>query len=128
MLREVQMASPHQPDGLSNYLQSLMQAGQHATRQFDDALAAALDVEGKPAGERKTSPFDNPLGFQQQYWSGVLDFWQGFFSDKSTANLRDRRFKDGAWSQSRYYDLLKQSYRSEEHTSELQSPVHLVCR
>ena len=72
------MASPHQQDGLSNYLQSLMQAGQNATRQFDDALAAALDVEGKPASERKMSPFDSPLGFQQQYWSGMLDFWQGF--------------------------------------------------
>src|SRR6185312_16303800 len=112
MLREVQMASPHQQDGLSNYLQSLMQAGQNATRQFDDALAAALDVEGKPASERKMSPFDSPLGFQQQYWSGMLDFWQGFFNDKSTANARDRRFRDGAWNQSRYYELLKQSYLS----------------
>ena len=106
------MASPHQQDGLSNYLQSLMQAGQNATRQFDDALAAALDVEGKPASERKMSPFDSPLGFQQQYWSGMLDFWQGFFNDKSTANARDRRFKDDAWNQSRYYELLKQSYLS----------------
>jgi polyhydroxyalkanoate synthase len=112
MLWEVLLASPFQPDGLSDYLQSLMQAGQHATRQFDDALTAALDVEGKPSGERKTSPFDNPLGFQQQYWSGVMDFWQGFFTDKSATSARDRRFKDGAWNESRYYDLLKQSYLS----------------
>jgi len=110
---EVQLASPYQPTGLSDYLQSLMQAGQHATKQFDDALAAALDVEGKPAGDRKASFFDGPFAFQQQYWSGILDFWQGFFTDRSApSGARDRRFKDGAWSQSRYYDLLKQSYLS----------------
>ena len=43
------MGSPSAPGGPSAYLESLMQAGQQATRQFDDALAAAMGVEAKPA-------------------------------------------------------------------------------
>ena len=42
---------------LPHYLESLMQAGQQATRQFDDALAAAMGVEGKPAKGENMSPF-----------------------------------------------------------------------
>jgi polyhydroxyalkanoate synthase len=55
---------------------------------------------------------------QQQYWSPIFDFWRGFFNVKSATNTDsrvqaprgDRRFKDEVWSQSPYYDLLKQSY------------------
>src|SRR5258708_11694440 len=32
------------------------------------------------------------------------------------------------YNRHRYYDPVVGSYRSEEHTSELQSPDHLVCR
>jgi len=112
------MTTPSLPNGPSNYLQSLMQVGQQATKQFDDALAAAMGVEGRPAKDEKMSPFAIAAKLQQQYWSPVLDFWRGFFNDKSASGSNspaqaprgDRRFKDEAWSHSPYYDLLKQSY------------------
>jgi polyhydroxyalkanoate synthase len=115
---EVQMTSPSSPNGPSAYLESLMQAGQQATKQFDDALAAAMGVEGKPAKGGEESAFTVAAGLQQQYWSPVLDFWRGFFKDKpargedasSRAPRGDRRFKDVSWSDSPFYDLLKQSY------------------
>jgi polyhydroxyalkanoate synthase len=116
----VQMTSPSSPSGSSDYLESLMQVGQQATKQFDDALAAAMGVEGKPANDEKPSPFAVAANLQQQYWSPVLDFWRGFFGNKpmsgsdsaARASRGDRRFKDEAWSHSPYYELLKQSYLS----------------
>jgi poly[(R)-3-hydroxyalkanoate] polymerase subunit PhaC len=112
------MGSPSSLSGPSDYLESLMQAGQQATRQFDDALAAAMGVEGKPADDENMSPLAVAANMQQQYWSPVLDFWRGFFNDKSAPGSGspartprgDRRFKDEVWSHSPYYDLLKQSY------------------
>ena len=112
------MGNPSLQGGPSAYLESLMQAGQQATKQFDEALAAAIGIEGRPATGEKGSPFAVAAGLQQQYWSPVLDFWRGFFKDKPVrgddASVRaprgDRRFKDDAWSNSPYYDLLKQSY------------------
>ena len=106
--------------GPSAYLESLMQAGQQATKQFDEALVAAMGVDGKLAKSGEKSPFAAAAELQQQYWSPVLEFWRGFFSDKSgqggDSSVRvargDRRFKDEVWSHSPYYDLLKQSYLS----------------
>ncbi len=48
----------------------------------------------------------------------MLDFWRGFFNGKAApgaassgrAPRGDRRFKDDAWNQSPFYELLKQSY------------------
>lgn len=88
--------------GPSDYLESLMQAGQQATKQFDDALAAAMGVESKPADDEQMSPFAIAANLQQRYWSPVLDFWRGFFNDQSApaSNLParvprgDRRFRD----------------------------------
>jgi poly[(R)-3-hydroxyalkanoate] polymerase subunit PhaC len=111
-------ASPN--GGPSAYLESLMQAGQQATKQFDEALVAAMGVDGKLARNDEKSPLAVAAELQQQYWMPVLDFWRGFFSDKSgqggessvPAARGDRRFKDEVWSHSPYYDLLKQSYLS----------------
>src|SRR5690348_17388418 len=41
---------------------------------------------------------------------------------------REGRATKARVSRSKYTDLLCIRLRSEEHTSELQSPVHLVCR
>ena len=106
--------------GPSAYLESLMQAGQQATKQFDEALVAAMGVDGMLAKSGEKSPLAAAAELQQQYWSPVLEFWRGFFSDKSgqggdssvRAARGDRRFKDEVWSHSPYYDLLKQSYLS----------------
>jgi len=105
------MNSPSSPDGPSAYLESLMQAGQQATRQFDDALAATMGVEGKPAEGEGRSPFAVAANLQRQLWWPVLDFWRGFFNGKSMPGAEasgqaprgDRRFKDDAWSHSPFY-------------------------
>jgi polyhydroxyalkanoate synthase len=110
------MDSPSSPGGPSAYLESLMQAGQQATRQFDDALAAAMGVEGKPAKGENMSPLAVAANLHRQFWWPAIDFWRGFLTGKptegaaSSAKARDRRFKDEAWSHSPFYDLLKQSY------------------
>lgn len=116
------MASPSSPSGPSDYLQSLMQAGQFATRQFEDAVSAAMGA-AMGIGNAPTNPalpsFADPANLQQHYWSPVLEFWRGYFNDQPASGDRaaraarsDRRFKDDAWSQSPYYDLLKKSYLS----------------
>ena len=112
------MATPFLQGGPSIYLESLMHAGQQATKQIDEAFAAAMGVEGKPPESGERSPFAVAADLQQQYWSPVLDFWRGFLDDKSApgsdpssrAPRGDRRFKDEAWNYSPYYDLLKQTY------------------
>jgi polyhydroxyalkanoate synthase len=116
---EVNMVSQPSPNDPSDYLQSLMQAGQFATRQVEDALSAAMGVTGAPEKQGAIPSFAEVANLQQQYWAPMLDFWRGFFRDKpasgdaSASTARgDRRFKDDAWNQSPYYDLLKQSYLS----------------
>jgi len=109
------MDSPSSSDGPSAYLESLMQAGQQATRQFDDALAAAMGVEGKPAKGESMSPFALAANLHRQFWWPAIDFWRGFFTGKPTESAGssprdDRRFKDDAWNHSPFYELLKQSY------------------
>nr|QIG99002.1 class I poly(R)-hydroxyalkanoic acid synthase [Bradyrhizobium sp. 6(2017)] len=96
----------------------MMQAGQKATEQFDDALVAAMGLEGKPAKGGGMTPFAVAANLQQQYWSPIVDFWRGFLGDRSApgadsstrASRGDRRFKDEAWGYSSYYDLLKRVY------------------
>jgi len=112
------MGSPSSESGSSAYLESLMRAGQEATKQFDDALTAAMGVETKPGKSGEMSPLAVTANMQQQYWSPIFDFWRGFFNVQSATDTDsrvqaprgDRRFKDEVWSQSPYYDLLKQSY------------------
>ncbi len=113
------MGSPS-PSGPSDYLESLMRAGQHATKQFDDALVAAIGIDSKSGQDKAMSPSAVTASLQQMYWSPVMDFWRGFMKGKPAADAAspvraprgDRRFKDEAWSQSPYFDLLKQSYLS----------------
>src|SRR5436305_1102025 len=100
------MENPSSQSGPSDYLESLMRAGQQATRQFDDALAAAMGVVGEPAKGEEKSPVAVTTSLQQMYWSPILDFWRGFINGKPAANAAspgrvqrgDRRFKDEAWS------------------------------
>jgi len=107
------MDSPSSAGGPSAYLESLMKAGQQATRQFDDALAAAMGVEGKPAKGEDMSPFALAARLQRQFWWPAIDFWRGFFNGKAQPgppSRGDRRFQDDAWSHSPFYELIKQSY------------------
>jgi polyhydroxyalkanoate synthase len=112
------MANQPSTSSPSDYLESLMRAGEEANKHFDDAIAAAMGLESKPAATQPISPFAAAASLQQQYWAPVLDFWRGFFETKPAAGANagvqssrgDRRFKDEAWSHSPYYDLIKQSY------------------
>lgn len=112
------MDNPSVKGDPSAHLESLMQTGQRATKQFDEALAAAMGMGSKSAEGEETSPFAVAARLQRQYWSPVLDFWRGFFNDKfargdetsERAPRGDRRFKDEAWSHSPFHDLLRRSY------------------
>ena len=108
------MDSSSSPGGSSAYLESLMRAGQQSMKQFDDALASAMGVVGKPATGDASSPFAVVANLQWQYWSQIADFWKGILVKRSEAGAqpssRDRRFQDEAWNQSPYYNLIKQSY------------------
>src|SRR5690348_17786131 len=56
----------------------------------------------------------------------------GVFPDVRAAAIHLGRREIGVYQpdekRAAAYDALYEQYRSEEHTSELQSPVHLVCR
>lgn len=108
------MESPRSPQDPSAYLASLMQAGQQSFKQFDDAMAAAMGLGEKPKEE--ASPFVAAANLQRD---AVLQFWRFWNTTLVKAlgvegNIEpgkgDRRFKDDAWAQTPYYDLLKQSY------------------
>ena len=117
------MDHPSSATGISEYYESLMRAGQQATKQFDDALASAMGVGTKPAEGEGKSPYTIAAELQKQYWSQVMGFWKGAFPVQSTAGAqppRDRRFQDEAWHHSPYYDLLKQSYLlASKHMSDI---------
>jgi polyhydroxyalkanoate synthase len=109
------MDNTRSPNDPSSYLVSLMQAGQQSFKQFDDAMAAAMGVTAKPA-EPEASPLVAAANFQRD---AVLQFWKFWNTTLVKAlgvegNVEppkgDRRFKDDAWAQTPYYDLLKQSY------------------
>jgi polyhydroxyalkanoate synthase subunit PhaC len=101
------------------YLENLMRAGQDAMKQFDDALASAVGVRSKdanPSGQF-SSPFALIADLQREYFRQLWRFWNttflqtisgGTYSNPSAKS--DKRFKDDAWNEQPYYELLKQSY------------------
>ena len=109
--------SPNDP---TQYLENLMHAGQQSIKQFDDALAAAMGVRGSSAapGGQVFSPFAFAMDMQREYFMQFWRFWNAAFIAAITGGKRaavqpargDRRFKDDAWHETPFYDLLKQSY------------------
>jgi polyhydroxyalkanoate synthase len=104
------------PGDPSAYLESLMQAGQQSMKQFDDALATALGVRGKSSSPTG-SPFALVMDMQREYFTQIWRFWnKALLGTLSLGNgaiqaaRGDKRFKDDAWQESPYYDLLKQGY------------------
>jgi polyhydroxyalkanoate synthase subunit PhaC len=101
------------------YLESLMRAGQDAMKQFDDALASAAGVGSKESASSADMffPFTLMADLQREYFRQLWQFWNATFLKNvaggaaSVALARgDKRFKDDAWQEMPYYDLLKQSY------------------
>src|SRR3984893_11724075 len=101
------------------YLENLMRAGQDAMKQFDDALASAAGVRSKEANPSGQffSPFALIADLQREYFRHLWRCWNttflqtisgGTYSNASAKS--DKRFKDDAWNEQPYYELLKQSY------------------
>jgi poly[(R)-3-hydroxyalkanoate] polymerase subunit PhaC len=110
------LPSPGDP---SAYLESLMQAGQQSMKQFDDALVAALGVQGKGSSPNgPVSPLAVAMDLQREYFTQFWRFWNNAllrtFSFGTSAAIEpapgDKRFKDDAWRETPLYDFLKQSY------------------
>lgn len=102
------------------YLESLMQAGQDAMKQFDDALASATGVQPQEplSSGRPVSPFALILDLQREYLKQVWRLWNTLFLQSFLGGVHadvamatgDKRFKDASWREQPYYDLLKQTY------------------
>ena len=104
----------------AHHLENLMHAGQQSIKQFDDALAAAMGVRVGDAAPRGQvfSPFAFAMDMQREYITQFWRFWNAAFiaaiSGGKHAAVQpargDKRFKDNAWQETPFYDLLKQSY------------------
>ncbi|MEA2839823.1 MAG: poly[(R)-3-hydroxyalkanoate] polymerase subunit PhaC [Methylobacteriaceae bacterium] len=122
------------PDGL-NYLQSLMQTGQELMQQFEQALAAqsaaaqaAMNQVGTanpwqpnalfPGLGTSTEPLAKMAEMQRRYAEQMGALWNSKLLEpiigerKPVAEpaKKDKRFRDEAWEEQPFFDLLKQSY------------------
>jgi polyhydroxyalkanoate synthase len=89
-------------------------------KQFDDALVSFAGVGTKDSlsSGRLFFPFALIADLQREYFRQLWQFWNSMFlqtfaggAHSSVALERgDKRFKDDAWHEMPYYDLLKQSY------------------
>ena len=97
-----------------------MRAGQDAMKQFDATLVSVAGVGTKDHGTSSGQffPFSLFADLQREYFRQLWLFWNSVFlqnfaggahSDVALAR-GDKRFKDEAWQEMPYYDLLKQSY------------------
>ena len=108
------------PSDPSLYFESLMKAGQQSMKQFDEALATALGVQGKSSSEigQVASPIALVMNMQREYFTQFWRFWNRSLVTTLSLGTNvtpepargDKRFKDDAWQDTPYYDLLKQSY------------------
>src|SRR5262249_5812834 len=117
---EAQMVVGPSPNDPSAHLANLMDAGQQSLKQFEDALAAAMGVPAKrsmPMGQ-VFSPVAFIADMHHQYLTQIWRAWNAAFVKTFTFGTHaaieparsDRRFKDEAWQEAPYYDLLKQFY------------------
>ena len=108
------------PVDAPGYLESLMRAGQDVMKQFDEALASAAGVGSKasPQAGHLLFPFGVIGDLQREYFNQFWKFWnRGFLNTfargaEPVLNVAkgDKRFKDDAWHDQPYYELLRQSY------------------
>ena len=102
------------------YLESLIRVGQEAVKQFDVALASAVGLHGRnaPTSGQSFFPFTLIADLQREYLKQLWKFWNRSLlltfaggEERDVALAKgDKRFKDEAWQEMPYYDLLKQSY------------------
>src|SRR5258705_2344337 len=105
---------------LSSHLKDLMLAGQESAKRFDEALLLTMGM-GSEAGAPSdaiswTMAFLSEM--HREYLLRASRFWAETFIQMITLGAYssvepsrgDKRFKDEAWREVPYYDLLKQSY------------------
>src|SRR5258708_29773940 len=63
--------------------------------------------------------------FRSEQRPTLVRLWRGCRRNPQQSDFRERRLESLL---QRYFDPRHKRTRSEEHTSELQSPDHLVCR
>ena len=73
------MSANPSPSDSSAYFESLLHVGQQSMKQFDDALATTLGVDGKLSTSEVTSPFSFAMNMQRQYWTLIWRFWNATF-------------------------------------------------
>jgi polyhydroxyalkanoate synthase len=104
----------------SAYLRHLMEEGRRSAQQFDDALALTMGVDSRngAAADGAPSPLLFVIDMQREFITRLFRFWTESFLQMLTVGTHssiepargDKRFKDEAWQEAPYYDLLKQSY------------------
>ena len=106
------MTSTPPPVDTQEYLENLMRAGQDAMKQFDDALvsAAGVGTKGSLSSGRLLFPFALIADLQREYFKQLFQTFAGGAHSSVALARGDRRFKDDAWQEMPYYDLLKQTY------------------
>jgi len=105
---------------LSSHLKDLMLAGQQSAKRFDEALLLTMGMRseaGAPSDAISwTMAFLSEM--HREYLLRASRFWAETFIQMITLGAYssvepsrgDKRFKDEAWREVPYYDLLKQSY------------------
>src|SRR5258708_1779247 len=114
------MTSTPPPVDAQDYLENLLRSGQDAMKQFDVVLVSAAGAVTKDSlsSVRMFFPIAHIVDLQREYFKQLWQLWNSMFlqtlvggAHSSVALARgDRRFKDDAWQEMPYYDLLKQSY------------------
>jgi polyhydroxyalkanoate synthase subunit PhaC len=105
---------------LSSHLKDLKLAGQQSAKRFDEALLLAMGM-GSESGA-PSDPISSMMAFvaemHREYLLRASRFWAETFIQMITLGVYssvepsrgDKRFKDEAWREVPFYDLLKQSY------------------
>jgi len=105
---------------LSSHLKDLMLAGQESAKRFDEALLLTMGMgsEGGAPSDAISWTMAFVSEMHREYVLRASRFWAETFIQMITLGVYssvepsrgDKRFKDEAWREVPYYDLLKQSY------------------
>src|SRR5438876_3290112 len=93
--------------------------GTGSAEQADETKPSAIATSNERAREQRAANLPGRMGSSEWSVSG---------EQVSAANPMRTRERDMMGPPSPATPLASNPHRSEEHTSELQSPVHLVCR
>src|SRR6476659_7577942 len=104
-------------------------AAPHATGLPNAALAEDIVPIAKTFAQVQQFWLTRPmkvLAAQTRLWQSYADLWNASFqqmvgaerSEVAPSNPKDSRFKDPAWSESQYFDVMRQAYLITSHWAE----------